>query len=276
MFNVGTHLPTVDDTRRHLMSDTQSSERSERQDRASTPTKPVQRRLLIPLAGVLLFLIVGFSVVIVSMQQSVLKQAGQHRLKDVSDELATQLIEQSRILISLAEFLQRDGMLVKMLKARDRQGLLAAYEPSFHQLQQDQGVTHFYFHGPDRVNLLRLHNPTKHGDLIDRFTARKAERTGKPAWGSELGPLGTFTLRAVWPVVDNDGLIGYVELGKEIEDILVGIHQRFGTEMVVSIHKEVLNRVQWEEGMSMLGRELDTLGERSLEFQHPASISNRL
>ena len=167
------------------------------------------------------------------------------------------MVEQSEGLAALEEVFLRGASLHYAMKDRDRERLLTSYGDVFAQLRQDHGMTHFYFHGPDRVNLLRVHKPEKHGDLIDRFTAREAERTGKMAFGIELGPLGTFTLRVVRPVFDGGTLIGYIELGKEIEDILAGIHDKHGVELALDIRKSVLDRTKWEAGMKMLGREAD-------------------
>src|SRR5512140_3910874 len=143
----------------------------------------------------------------------------------------------------------RDASLRGSLKAGDRERLLTAYGPVFARLHAEYGITHFYFSGPDRICLLRVHAPEKHGDRIDRFTAREAERSGQTASGAELGPQGTFTLRVVRPVYDGDALVGYLELGKEIEDILAGIHRQSGVELAVAIRKSALDRTAWEEGM---------------------------
>jgi len=225
--------------------------------REDTSIKPVQRRLLVPLAVVLLLLVGGFSLVLVSTYKNNLDQSSEQVLEDASDELANAVVEQSEGLAALEEVFLRDAGLRDALKDRDRERLLAAYGDVFAQLRQDHGITHFHFHRPDRVNLLRVHKPEKHGDLIDRFTAREAERTGKTASGIELGPLGTFTLRVVRPVFDGGTVIGYLELGKEIEDILAGIHGKHGVELAVDIHKSALDRAKWEAGMKMLGREAD-------------------
>jgi len=72
-----------------------------------------------------------------------------------------------------------------------------------------------------------------------------------------LGPLGTFTLRVVQPVFQDGVLLGYVELGKEIEDLLRGLTVRSGSHLAIAINKEHLNRKSWEEGMRFLGREAD-------------------
>ena len=219
--------------------------------------KPVQRRLLVPLAAVLLLLVGGFGAVLFITQQEGMNQAGREVLADAADELAEALEKQSDTLAALEEALLSNADLRDAMKRQDRQRLLTACENVFTRLREEHGVTHFYFHRPNRVNLLRVHKPEENGDLIDRFTACEAERTGKTASGIELGPLGTFTLRMVRPVFEGDTLIGYLELGKEIEDILADIHDKHGTELAVTIRKNVLKREKWEAGMKMLGREGD-------------------
>ena len=72
--------------------------------------------------------------------------------------------------------------------------LLKQVEPLFRHFRKEHRITHFYFHSPDRVCILRMHKPDRYGDKINRFTALEAEKTGKTSWGIELGPLGTFTL----------------------------------------------------------------------------------
>ncbi len=216
--------------------------------------KPVQRRLLFPLGIMLLIIVVGFVVVFTIMQKTSLEQINRQSMEATSGNLPKGLSQQSRALAALEEVFLRDEGLRDALKALDRQRLLAAHEAVFAKLREKHGITHFYFHRPDRINLLRVHNPEKSGDLIDRFTLREAERTGKTASGIELGPLGTFTLRVVAPVFDGDTLIGYLELGKEIEDILANIHDGHGIELVVTIQKDALERKKWESGMKMLGR----------------------
>ncbi|MDP3464465.1 MAG: EAL domain-containing protein, partial [Sulfuricurvum sp.] len=81
--------------------------------------------------------------------------------------------------------------------------------------------------------------------------------TGKTASGLEIGPLGTFTLRVVQPVFDGTTLIGYVEFGKEIEDVLQTLHAKTNNEIALVIRKEHLKRQAWEDGMRMLGRKAD-------------------
>ncbi|HUW50225.1 MAG TPA: EAL domain-containing protein [Sulfuricella sp.] len=151
----------------------------------------------------------------------------------------------------------RDEKLQAALRARDRNALLKRAAPLFKQLHGQYGITHFYFEDAARVNILRVHQPERFGDTINRHTTLAAERTGKIAVGVELGPIGTFTLRAVVPLRDKTGLVGYVELGEEIEEVLHGIKEITGTDNLLAIDKQFLTRKNWESGMRMLGLNAD-------------------
>ncbi len=175
------------------------------------------------------------------------------QIATVSRELRVDLENQASGLAAAAQPIAADASVQKALREGDADRLLAAWRPVFETLRRENHLTHFYFFDANRVCLLRVHKPEKRGDRIDRFTALEAERTGQTASGIELGPLGTFTLRVVQPVFEGGTLVGYVELGKEIEDVLQALRDRSGIELAVVIRKEHLNRQAWEEGMRLLG-----------------------
>jgi len=171
-----------------------------------------------------------------------------------SEALFTSYVESDALMMGNAlELILRDEKLKAAMKARDRRTLLTLSQTIFEQLHAKAHVTHFYFSGSDRVNILRVHKPERYGDKIDRFTTLQAEKTGKLFYGIELGPLGTFTLRVVVPWFDDKQLIGYVELGEEIEHITEKLHNILNTELYVLIEKQYLKRTDWETGMKMLG-----------------------
>ena len=157
-------------------------------------------------------------------------------------------------LLTALGFLEHDQALRAALGAGDRAQLQIRFAPLFEQLKLNFNITHFYLLDANRVTLLRLHQPTRFGDRIERFTAREAERTGRIAIGPELGPLGTITLRAVMPLHEGVRIIGYVELGIEALDIVNEISREFSNDIYVLLHKERLSRQEWEQGMRMLER----------------------
>ncbi|OOZ40225.1 hypothetical protein BOW53_08640 [Solemya pervernicosa gill symbiont] len=156
---------------------------------------------------------------------------------------------------SSLNLIARDERIIEAFLQRDRVQLLNLSNTLYKQLNQQSQITHFYFTTPDRINLLRVHQPTRHSDRIERFTTLEAERSGKVSYGLELGILGTFTLRVVHPWYHQGELIGYVELGKEIDHILGKLHDALDVSLYVLIEKDHLDRQRWKEGMQMHGRE---------------------
>ncbi|WP_340818024.1 ATP-binding protein [Methanolobus sp. WCC4] len=178
-------------------------------------------------------------------------------LSFVSEEYNRSLDAQSVNLGKEIDWILLTGKYEEGLTEKDPQKLLLTYHSQYDRLNSVYKITHFYFHDENRVNILRLHSPEKSGGIIERFTILEAERTGESSSGVELGTLGTFTLRTVEPIYNNGTLIGYIELGKEIEDVLESISYRSGAEIAVFIYKDELDQDGWEHGMEMLGRDGD-------------------
>lgn len=167
--------------------------------------------------------------------------------------------QHERALETILDMLAHDDALRSALARKDRQALLEIAAPMFVTMKRTYGISHFYLTGPDRVNLLRVHEPERYGDVIDRVTTRLAERTGATAHGVEIGPIGTFTLRVVSPWFDERTrrLLGYVELGMETPEVVERIRKSLGAQALVLTKKEFLDRAGWEEGMRVFGRTPD-------------------
>ena len=224
---------------------------------SSDSPKPVLRRLMLPLAAMLILLLVGAGTLLWQQHQQRIADNVANRISEVRHVLRNALDHQAIGLAAAAQPIATDVNVQKALRKGNVDALLTAWRPLFEALRRQNNVTHFYFFDKNRVCLLRLHAPEKRGDLINRFTALEAERTGKTASGIELGPLGTFTLRVVQPVFENGRLVGYVELGKEVEEVLKTVYDRADLELVATIRKENLNRQAWEESMHLLGRDAE-------------------
>jgi diguanylate cyclase (GGDEF)-like protein/PAS domain S-box-containing protein len=208
----------------------------------------------LPFVVFVILLIVGISGVTYLAHQRETEALLNRVRTDIEAEFKHALGQDAEMLRAALSAISRDARLIEAFEQRDRDRLLALVAPTYADLNTHNRVTHFYFHGPDRVNFLRVHQPPRHGDTIDRFTALGAERTGLPTWGVELGPLGTFTLRFVVPWQTDDRLIGYLELGEEIDHVLANLREQFGVELFAFIDKSYLDRTGWESGMRMLGR----------------------
>jgi len=169
----------------------------------------------------------------------------------------TEVDDDARVLHSLADAIEADEPMRQAWAARDREALLARALPAFQNLRSKYGVTHFYFHDLDKTCFLRVHEPSRRGDRIDRFTLIQAADSNRPVHGIELGPLGTFALRIVHPWIIDGQRVGYIELGEEIGHLTQKVRRILGNDLAFFVRKSFLDRQQWETGMSMLGRTPD-------------------
>ena len=218
-------------------------------------------RILTPIISIIFLVILFVSVSLFYLEsrnqtQKLIEQRLEHAQQLARDFYDQEVIEISEVLSGFITIMKRDKLLADMFASQDRNALLDYVLPLYQEFNAEHDITHFYFTGADRVNLLRVHAPQRYGDRIERLTTIKAEQTGKLSTGIELGVLGTLTLRVVAPWHDEPGgrLIGYVELGMELDDVIRRIGEPLGHEGLLLIHKELLDRQLWEEGMVELGR----------------------
>ena len=213
----------------------------------------LQRRLLLPLSALLMILVCGFSIALYSTHQEQLSETIQKDLNLAVIQLYDSLDEQAELLVALQNTYVNKQSLLRQLKVKDRDKLLELSRPTFDDIRSRYGVTHFYYHDTKGVNILRVHKPEHHGDVIHRHTMNQAIRTGEVSSGIELGKLGMFTLRVVQPVRDESGeVIGYIELGREIKQIIKEVCDTRDLEVVITIHKSQLDRDRWIAGRDML------------------------
>ncbi|MCX6064336.1 MAG: PAS domain S-box protein [Chloroflexi bacterium] len=208
---------------------------------AKASSSPILVRLLLPQAVFLMLLLLGIEARFWQQQQQKLDERLVSEVSSVNIDLNRSLEQQTASLALLLQPITTKPGVQKALIERDSAHLLSGWQPMFETLKQENHLTHFYFMDANRVCLLRVHDPTRFGDRIERFTALEAERIG----------------RVVQPVFADGKLIGYVEFGKEIEDILQSLPTHSNMQLAVVIHKQYLDRVKWEDGMRLLGREPD-------------------
>ncbi len=237
--------------------------------------------ILLPLAVVLAALLGGVHYGLYRHERTVADKDFVRDVRSAQIYFQRALRVRSEKLGAALQVILRDEPFQAALRAGDRDALLRLAAPLFRTFHEQYGITHFYFEDAARVNVLRVHQPARFGDTIDRFTTLAAEKSGKTVSGVELGPLGTFTLRVVAPMRDGKGLVGYVELGEEIEEILHGVQAIVGTDHLLAIDKQFLTRQVWEDTMRRMGRRPDwerlpdvVIVHQSLDL--PAASINRI
>jgi HAMP domain-containing protein len=177
--------------------------------------------------------------------------------------LATERADVAKLSATLTALLA-DPRFRAPFERRDRAALAALAEPIYRELRLHHGVTHWYFHLPDRTCFLRVHKPGQAGDRVERATLARASASGGLAAGKELGKTA-FALRVVSPWIVDGKTLGYVELGEEIDGFLQRMKQQTGDDYALLVEKRHLDHA----GYADLRR---GAGERDDWNDHPTLV----
>jgi len=219
--------------------------------RVEASPRPVLTRLLPSLTVMVVLLTVGTGVLLWRQHQAGVDQIMATSIAEMSRELEVDLRHQAHGLATTLQPIAADARVRQALRQGDTDALASFMDLLFAALQQAGGVSRFSVYDAEGVCRVCLHAS---GPCSEQTTAGVVEASGdlgQPWTSLELGPLGTFTLRAVQPIVAGDEILGYVELGKEIEDALHSLHSRYGVQLAVVVRKE---QEAWERGAADLGR----------------------
>jgi len=139
--------------------------------------------------------------------------------------------------------------------AKDRSRLLELTAPLYPKLKRE-GITNWMFHTPepDMAVFLRLHNPPKFGDHLNRFMDKEVARTHAMVVGNELAKAG-FAVRILRPVYDSQGgVTGYVELGEEIGQFIQAMKRQTGDDYGLLLSKKFVDRQFWADSSAVWKR----------------------
>lgn len=207
----------------------------------------LNHHILGPLVLVISLLIIVFMVMEFDQENEAIDSKLQERSLNVQQLLTLGENNNIDFMHGLLRFIVDDESYKTAFLQGDRKALLDLTTPVFNRIREKHHITHFYFLNPQREVFLRVHQPHRYGDKIERITARESEQTSRPASGLEVGPLGTLTLRMVMPWRQKGQLIGYIELGVELSEVMKMIRQYVSSNILISLHKTLLNRSLWED-----------------------------
>lgn len=218
-------------------------------------TQNIRGKVLIPLTLTFLILVGAFLFASYRIRKTEALEQLSYRYQSVQNIYKSLLVHQTEVLVSTAEFIGDKRLFQKAMHEMDREALQNHGEALYERLSKRLRITHFYFHDEQGQVFLRLYQPECISGGVRRLTMSQAMATGQPAAGLELGRLGTFALRLVFPWHVDGKLLGYIELGMEIDHILKELKEMSGIDFIVTIDKDFLERESWEEGMTLMGRD---------------------
>jgi PAS domain S-box-containing protein len=221
--------------------------------------KPILWRLLLPFS-ILLFLIIASASQVIYLQH-------QTRLKDQLGMMSDRVADAFRAEVAdLAESLQfalipiaSNYHVKQFIELGDKESLYKTWQPIYEMLNVEYGINHFTFMDKYRSRILRVHLPKQSEGIVNRHTILEAQRTECVAWGIELemGSLEIPTLRVVQPVFRDSTIVGYVELGEDIDGLLREIHERTNVHLIATVFKENIDQERWAKTMKILSRAAD-------------------
>ena len=173
------------------------------------------------------------------LQKKHITQQSIEKLRNTSDILRKTINDDTELLKELVQFLQKDEIIINYYKNRNREWLFLYLYQIYSGFNENHNITHLYIHNLDKTNFLRVHKRDMHSDKIERITLNKSFTTGAVSSGIEFGKNHDFTLRVVVPWYERGELIGYIELGKDIERISKEISSTLKTDIIFTINKEV-------------------------------------
>jgi signal transduction histidine kinase/CheY-like chemotaxis protein len=203
-------------------------------------------RVLVPLSVVLTVLLAGFVYSSFRIQKNQIEKEVLARQQSVRILFANQIEADLRRLRIGLDLLSQDQTIITAWRAKDRELLFQIARPIFYQLNNQSRIDRFYFTDTDRKNFLRVHRKEQYGDVIERYTQLRAKELEQEFHGVELNESGQLVLRVVRPIRGNQQLLGYIELGKAIEDIPHQIRNISNVDLMILVNKTFLEDDQWQ------------------------------
>ena len=242
----------------------------------------IKARFIGPLALTLAFIMCVFAVAIYSIETRIRDRDLAERSAAVVKLFAQKLDKDTHKMMATLRAMMINPAMVNAFRQGDRAALAQQGGDLFRSLNAEHKITHLYFIRPDLVSLYRFHSPAVFGDEIQRVTLQQARESQKPAHGLELGPMGTLTLRLVMPWRQDGELLGYLEIGEEIEHLLDEIRHSLAIDLLVLVNKRYLTPAQWQRGLDLMQRSGDwaRFGSHAVLAQTaeqlPAALAERL
>jgi len=210
------------------------------------------------LAALVACLVLGVGGILALMQYSFARNSQALALDSVSGSQKLFAILENREIskmIAVSDGLIMNVQIRDAFAAKDRPRLLALAAPLYPQLKSE-GITNWMFHTPepDMAVFLRLHNPAKFGDHLNRIMDTEIVRTHAIVTGNELAKAG-FAERIIRPVYDSQGKVtGYVEFGEELGQFIHAMKGQTGEDYGLLLSKKFVDRQFWADSSATLKR----------------------
>ncbi|MEA3498823.1 MAG: diguanylate cyclase [Campylobacterota bacterium] len=195
--------------------------------------------LYIPLVLVTSFMSIITIIMVIYFQKQAIYKYKSIVPKQFELSLKNNVERDAAVLAEYIKFIQKDKLIEDGLKNSDKKKIYKNIEKTFQSMNKNLDLTHMYFMRTDGTILLRVHDYNRDGDFANRTTFKEAQKSQQLFYGLEFGIKKNYTLRVVKPWIVNGELIGYIELGKEIDKILDTLSKLLETEIYMATKKDI-------------------------------------
>lgn len=192
------------------------------------------------------FIILTFSVLLLGMigffgSYYVLKKSiefeASHTISKYKKELNRYIYSEVGMITSILELVKEKNELIDPFIKNDKELLYSLSKDLYKKLNKNNDITHFYFIKTNGEVQLRVHDKNRHSDTVNRFTFKQASKNKSPFYGLEFGIKKNYTLRVVHPWIINNKIIGYIEIGKEIDKLSKSLSEQLNIELYYAVNK---------------------------------------
>ena len=190
--------------------------------------------------GVILLAILGvisnYYVQLISIEQHTI-----YHIPDYEKRFDDYVDSEANKITSYLELVKEKKELQDLFKQNNRERLYEMSQPIFDHLYANSDITHFYFIKTNGEVLLRVHDQYRFSDIVKRYTFLKSKEKLAPYYGLEFGIKKNYTLRVVHPWIVDGELLGFIELGKEVDKVIDSLSDELGIEIYFAVNKSVFD-----------------------------------
>ena len=176
---------------------------------------------------------------------AMIESAKKRELNVTSTLIQSNIAEQINKASARASLVASLPSIKQAFRAKNREEIATRLLPAM-IVQRDQfGIREGQFVLPPAVSFLRIYAlKDGHGEDLSGFRQMLlvANRTGEPQRGMEIGRRG-LSIRAVYPVKDDEGLIGSFEIGLSFSSVLSQTKTNTGFDVGVFIDDKLMTEV---------------------------------
>ena len=199
------------------------------------------QRLLLPLAGGMLGLLLILTGGLYWLYTKNYERQVKSELASAVKLYQYSAINYKDTMSGIVELLSSDSRGLRLMRDKDRNGLLALYGEAFEKMKEACGLTYLLFADENRRVLERIHDPGDRGDVIQRKSFSTARRDNSLATTLDAGSDGRLSLRVVSSVMLDGGHVGFIEVGTEMDHALAAVTQSEKVDVVLALDKRFIS-----------------------------------